>query len=210
MWGPAHLISAFWFEGYNGILTKCIHGSKEQGKELVNTIQLIQGILILKARSQSVTTRTRDLSTRLLNKVKRIRFDANQQALFSNCNIVQPVSAYYRASINREIFTSKNYRRQEKRNNYTVCYSNISGDKLYGEILYFCESSSDKIALVKQFVIEHTRMFIHDDSHFAINHIIPVRESDTTVIVPLENILFKVIRAGSFVCIRPNKLEVNL
>ena len=44
LWGPVFLNSAFWFEGYNGILTRCIHGSKEQGKELVNTIQLIQGV----------------------------------------------------------------------------------------------------------------------------------------------------------------------
>ena len=122
LWGPAQCIAAFRFEGYNGILCKCIHGSKEQGKELVNTIQLIQGIQILKAQCQFTKSGVQD-NTAFMNKVKKVRFNANQKSLISDSDL-QPVSTYYRGSRNKEVFTCKNYKRQEKRNNYTVCFNN--------------------------------------------------------------------------------------
>lgn len=123
---------------------------------------------------------------------------------------------YFRAKINREVFTSSIYLRQKRRNNYTVCFGREAGEKEYGEILSFVcsgnpvEEESKKFAFVKCFKIDHLKMFVHTESKFVIRHIIPIVESENVILVPLENIVCKVIRVGNYVCLRPNNVEVNL
>ena len=72
------------------------------------------------------------------------------------------------------------------------------------------EEESKKFAFVKCFKIDHIKMFVHTESQFVIRHIIPIVESENVILVPLENIVCKVIRVGNYVCLRPNNVEVNL
>ncbi|KAK3925992.1 3-oxosteroid 1-dehydrogenase [Frankliniella fusca] len=48
--GPLHCNSAFMFESFNGTLAKFIHGTKNQGKELVNNIRIAFGVEAVRAR----------------------------------------------------------------------------------------------------------------------------------------------------------------
>lgn len=47
-WGPLWATSAFLFENYNGFLSKSVHGTKHQGKELMRNLIIAQGVLALK------------------------------------------------------------------------------------------------------------------------------------------------------------------
>ena len=210
-WGVLSCNSAFMFESFNGSLAKCIHGTKNQGKELMNTIRLIQGVQILKSRISTANPTMKRFE--LKNVIKDFYFTEDQLKILAASNLCRPSVVYYRAFIGREIFTSKVYLRQVKRNNFTVCFNQSSGVKAYGEVLVYFESASninEKIALVKCFKIDHIRMFHHLEAQFVVQHIIPIKKSDVLQLVPLQNIVCKVIRVGKFVCLRPNKLEVNL
>lgn len=49
-WGPLRGTSAFAFENYNGFIAKCVHGKKHFAQEIVNNVQIAQGIQLLKNR----------------------------------------------------------------------------------------------------------------------------------------------------------------
>lgn len=66
-----------------------------------------------------------------------------------------------------------------------------------------------RVAFVRCFRVDLSRVFCHD-SGFVVKHIIPLKETSEIQLVPTTNLLFKVIRVGSYVCLRPNKYEVNL
>lgn len=147
----------------------------------------------------------------LRNTARKFKVHSHQKALFSASGLQKPISLYKRAVLNNEVFTSRIYSRQEKRNNYTVCFSNQEGLKGYGEIVLFCEGScGKKNALVHKFEIEHLRTFRHIESGIVLKHIVPVRLSKTEIVISLDQINHKVIRVGTYVCLRPNSYEVNL
>jgi len=116
-----------------------------------------------------------------------------------------------RRGIRSTRYTSVFYSRQVEKNNFTVCYVNSQGIKHYGEISCFYQTSDGtKMVLVNSFDIEHLRCFRHSEARVLVNHIIPVKISDSIALIPVENIMFKVIRVGTYVCCQPNKVEVNL
>jgi hypothetical protein len=212
-WGPPCYISAFKFEDFNGFLSQRIKGSKYQGKELINTLHLAQGVEILRARvNRGCTQHSVDMQNviELRNKCMKYKFSHAQKLQLSASNM-KHVIVYYRAVIKKEIYTSKVYNRQKKRNNYTVCFT-YSGTKSYGDILCFCESSDGqtKMVFVNTFQVEHMRTFIHPATNIVAKHIIPIKETDNVILLPVYSILFKVIRVSNFICIRPNTYEVNL
>ena len=47
-WGPLWATSAFPFENFNGMLGNMIHGSKNEGEELMKQIFLAQGVQMLR------------------------------------------------------------------------------------------------------------------------------------------------------------------
>ena len=209
-WGPLGCNSAFPLENLNGIIAGLIHGKRYQGKELSNTIRLIQSVQALKARTVE-EGQQRITVVEFCNVVKNFKFSSEQQALISNLNVNGPFTAYYRVKIGSQKYTTLTYKRQVKRNNFTVCYTD-SGSNKYGEIvcLFEDDASTVKMAFIRCFLIDHLRTFFHSETRFVVKHLIPVTESEELVLVPISNIQHKVIRAGNFVCLRPNKYEVNL
>lgn len=208
--GPAWN-SAFQFESFNGTLAEFIHGSKHQGKELVNSVRLAFGVEILRLRCCPESNSAFSFAVEFRNRVKHFTFNDEEKSLLSACKLMTPIKIYYRAVIKREIFTSRIYQRQKRRNNFTICYVNSSGVKEFGQIKCFCESSDNqKLALVEPFSVDHLRVFSHSETNFVIKHIIPVIQTNRIDLIKLSAILFKVIRVSSFVVLRPNRHEVNL
>lgn len=210
-WGPAFCTSAFYWESFNGCLSKFIHGSKNQAQELINNIKLSLGVQVLKARVGSKRLR-RETKFEFRSKFSSSILDRKDKMLLSEANLDLPVKVFGRAEIEKDVYTSLIYGRQKKRNNFSICFIRKSGgDKEYGEIKCFCESSTGvQTALVRPFQIEHLKMFTHNASMVVVTHIIPIKVTNELVLIPIENISFKVIRVGDFVCLRPNTIEVNL
>jgi hypothetical protein len=208
-WGPCFCNAAFQWENFNGDLQARIHGSKNQGIELVNTIQLCQGTQILKARCD----RRQHLGqssyvVRFHNKMKYLKLTTSQSNMLSEMDVI-PLSGFYRAEKAGQFYTCNKYKRQQKRNNYTICYEHSECYE-YGEIEFFIEcSDGKKFAFINCFEVDHHRMLLHD-SGFVVEHLIPIKQSKNIKLICLDQILFKVIRVGDFVCLRPNKHEVNL
>lgn len=212
-WGPLWSNSAFGWENFNGLLSQCIHGSKNQGKELISTIMLHLGVQILKARCETKNKATGE-KYELSDKVKKFKLVTQHKQLLDNFNL-KLECVYFRASVNGVMYTSNIYLRQEVRNNYTVCFKNAAGFKTYGEINCFvkvvtADGTCRTGCFVDCFVIEHLRMFTHTESKVVVRHLIPIKESGVKELIPLECIKYKVMRVQDFVCERPNTYEVNL
>lgn len=113
--------------------------------------------------------------------------------------------------VGHQVYTCSIYKRQKKRNNYTVCYFNeTTQQEEYGEIKYFCEASDSRVALVEQFNVDHLRCFTHTDSAMVVKHIVPISKSNKIHIIQMSAIRFKVIRVCDYLCLRPNRYEVHL
>ncbi|KAK3908005.1 Nonribosomal peptide synthetase lcsA [Frankliniella fusca] len=210
-YGPLHTNSAFMFESFNGTLSKYIHGTKNQGQELVNNIRIAFGVEVLRTRSVLGTAASQH-SIDFRNPIRNFDFSEDMEILSSSGVDKEPLTAFYRAQIKHETFTCSLYSKQKKRNNYTVCFmSSQSETKAYGTIKYFCKSADNKqVALVQRMDVDHLNSFCHEESGFVIKHIIPVVTTNRMEVVDINAILFKVIRVANYVCLRPNKYEYNL
>ena len=188
--GPLFSNNAFFWEDFNGSLSERIHGTKNQAIELVKTIQLFQGVQILKARVEN--KRISEVGcARFLTKIPSFKMTNVQRNLLAESNL-ELREVFYRAEIFGEVFTCNTYERQSEKNNFTISYTDSStGSKRYGEIHCFFEcTGGEKMAFVDCFVIEHLKMFCHE-SGVVVKHIIPIRRSEEIHFVPLQNILSK-------------------
>ena len=69
-WGGLWSNSAFGFESFNGIISKMIHGSKNEGRELLNQLYLAQGAQMLRNKIIGDAERSRIRgSVQVLGKV---------------------------------------------------------------------------------------------------------------------------------------------
>ncbi|KAE8741821.1 hypothetical protein FOCC_FOCC012653 [Frankliniella occidentalis] len=128
--GPLWCHSAFQFESFNGILVKFIHSSHHQAQELVNNIRLAFGVAALEGRVKKNNI-SKSKTIEFKNRVISCRFTNAEEALFTlefgeaACKI----KVFYRAKVGNEVYTTTIYKRQKKRNNYTICYFNRSTQK---------------------------------------------------------------------------------
>jgi len=197
------------FESFNGNLSKCIHGTKNQSKELTNTIQLFVGTQVLKAcvtiRHVTAVNAVSFFSSFNVNSFSDI------EEVLSRAELGKPVKGFYRATIKGEIYSCNLYNRQCKRNDCTVCFQDSDGSTQYGEIVTFiemCEGS--KMMLLNCFEVEPARSVFHETSGTVIHHVIPIKDCSALKALPVECLQFKVIRVNDFLCLRPNAVEVNL
>jgi len=214
LYGPLWASSAFKLESLNGDLRNCIHGTKNQAQELVNTLTLFQGIQVLKARVAAKNICADTLIDKNViefrNRVKLNKVNEKMRSVLSSCP-EQFRRLFYRAVIKGETYTSVIYSRQVQRNNYTVCYINSDKAIEYGEIFFFGESvTGEKKVFVNSFAVEHLRTFRHTETQTVIKHVIPVKLTDRVAVIPADNILFKVIRVCAYICLQPNNKEIVL
>ncbi|KAE8740223.1 hypothetical protein FOCC_FOCC014275 [Frankliniella occidentalis] len=208
--GPLWCNSAFQLESFNGSLRQFIHGTKNQGQELINNVKLACGVQILRLRV-ATNSALHQSNVTLRNQIQGFKFNEKEILSIEPLQLKKPIRVFYRAVFGKTVYTSYIYTRQKRRNNFTVCFTNTPGAKDFGMVKCFLEDSENvKAAIVKKFSVEHTRVFCHDRTNTLISHVIPINETKEFVAVPIKNILYKVLRAGDFVCCRPNSYEVNL
>ena len=66
------------------------------------------------------------------------------------------------------------------------------------------------MALVESFQVNHLKCFQHKDTRLVLKHILPVEKTEDVHLVEINKLLFKVIKVEDYICLRPNKHEVNL
>lgn len=211
--GPLWSNSTFQLENFNGTLAGFIHGTRNIGKELVNNVRLAFGVEVLQARVNEYRSSNNEQSAvvEFRNKVRHYRFTDQEELLLSSNKINKTsVQLFFRAKTRNQCFTCSIYTRQKKRNNFTVCYLNSSNEKVYGQIKLFLKYDNVNMALVEPFTVNHCRSFQHTDSGLVIKHLIPIEKTTDIHLVEIGRLLFKVLRVEDFICIRPNRFEVNL
>ena len=208
-WGPLWSTSAFLFESFNGVLSKMIHGSKNEGKELVNQIFLAQAVQMLRnvvnegtyeSSIGGIKIHGRHLSARCLTPVESLclkDFDTRSVRFFG------------RVSVGRELYSSEEYEKDKKRNNSWVeCVH--GGRKHFGRINVFCTLENRVLCFVSVLKVVHSKFFFHKASLIRLKHIIPVEPTEEIICCDVHDIKRKLIQVGSFLCERPNVVERNL
>ncbi|KAK3923182.1 Serine/threonine-protein kinase TEL1 [Frankliniella fusca] len=202
-WGPLWSTSAFDFENYNGFITSHVHGTKHLGKELLNNIKIIQSLTVLENSLQGMPRAT---SSKIrFGSVVDIQLSPVERNFLSSRNITEFV-IYDRVKTEFDIFTSREYDRARKRANSFVEFD----VRKYGEILHFVETLGEVFCLIAVFKIRHNNIFFLEDSLYQLRHLLPVTYSNDLTVIPVSSIITKVIKAGNYLCLRPNHYEVNL
>ncbi|KAK3907759.1 ATP synthase subunit alpha, chloroplastic [Frankliniella fusca] len=204
-WGPLWATSAFDFETFNGFITSHVHGTKHLDKELLNNIKIIQSLTVLE-RSLPEVARSKGVNGIQVGSV------VDAELLFSETMFLQQEGIdnfvlYERIKTEFDIFTSRLYDSRRKKANSFVQF-NVNQ---FGEILHFVKvHSGDILCLISVFKTKHIDIFYLEDSLYQLRHILPVEYSNTLALVPVSSIVTKVIKAGNYLCLRPNHYEVNL
>lgn len=217
-WGNLWSTSAFIFESFNGYISSHIHGTKHLGKEFVNHVKITQSVAILEnivnAHPAGFSQTNIPTITEFLGKpISVLSLDNIQQAALIQANL-GVFELHIRAKIKSVIYTSKIYDQNYKRANSFIQFHDQSNDDVsfqYGEILVFVRGANGGLwCLVKVFKIVHVDLFVHEKSRYIIRHLLPVSESETLLVLPVHQIVTKVLKVGSYLGLRPNSYEVNL
>ena len=212
-WGPMWAIGDWNFESFNGILACIIHGSKHQAKELIINLRIAQGVQLLRNQVAGHTeTVCKNFNIAFSNKPQAFSFTASDLALFAMSNVnPNDVTVFSRVTINRKVFSSVIYARQTKRNNSTVAVEVSAGSRQYGVIRCFLEHEDGRsMAILNLYKVNHLKTFFHKETMIRVSHIIPVEITEDFILISIQQILFKVIQVGHFVCLFPNQFEIYM
>ena len=206
-WGNLSLNSAFMFESYNCVISRMIHGTKHKGKELVENLKVAMGHMALKGRSFQKGECTNVLG----EEVEGFPL-SDSDLLFIREVSCDPFKIFLRVKVGKNVYSSRTYDDNVKRCNSFVSVK-YNGEVKVAEIVGFVQySSREKIwCLVDEYGIDHTRFFVHAETRFQINHVIPIFEApQRRFFVPVDNLQDKLIKVNNYVCVRPNTVEVVL
>ncbi|KAK3932924.1 LOW QUALITY PROTEIN: Ribose-phosphate pyrophosphokinase [Frankliniella fusca] len=201
-WGCLWSNAAFNFEDMNGTLSDMIHGSKNEGRELLNQMSPAQGNQILKNKIVNDTIRRSVREKPLPYILSDLEKNIIRQLHFN----VEDVNCFGRISVGRETFLSSEYDKNFKRQNSYVEVKH-GNRKICWRISVFCECDDSILRIV--FVFKST-FFFHRASLTRIGHIIPVENSADIIVCEVGDIIRKFIKVGDYLCCRPNSIERNL
>ncbi|KAE8738067.1 hypothetical protein FOCC_FOCC016463 [Frankliniella occidentalis] len=203
-WGPLWATSAFDFESYNGFITSHVHGTKHLGKELLNNIKIIQSLTVLENSLERLGRPK--VKVQLGAAVDVELLPSEKKLLEENC--ISDYCVYDRIKTDSDIFTSRMYDQHRKRANSLVEFD----VNKFGEILHLLRdrASGEILCLISVFKIKHIDIFFLEDSFYQLRHLLPIEDSNLLTLVPVSSIITKVIKAGNYLCLRPNHYEVNL
>lgn len=213
-WGPLSGSSAFTFENYNGFIAKKVHGTKNLSEEIANQIIIAQGIGILKnSLNQNndnfkITELVKNYQT-LGKEINNITLsDLENQLLDSRDIIKKNVHIYARVNINKENYTSDIYK-EIKANSHNVQIITVNNFNIYGIIKLFFEYEDDLYFILQKYVIDHTRIFMHNATNIKVKHIKPVILTEESLLFKLKDLQYisQLIKVGDFLCKRPNSLK---
>ncbi|KAK3926431.1 hypothetical protein KUF71_014648 [Frankliniella fusca] len=123
-----------------------------------------------------------------------------------------PEIPYWLIKLKSVVYTSMYYDKNVRRANSFVQFKSINGEIAFGEILHFIKDlfSQEIFALINLFKIDHINLFFLEESLYKVKHLLPVVDSGKIIIVPVSNLITKLIKATQYICLRPNPYEVNL
>lgn len=216
-WGNLQVTSAFDFEKYNGFIVSHVHGTKHIGKEFLNNIKIIQSVIVFEGMVNAakflVQNRLPDFEICGQPLSKEQLSNAELHAISSE-NIVL-FKLYGRVKVKSVLHTSKHYDQDKKRSNSYVQFQVVNSEEgilEYGQILYFAEDLENRkvVCIIQKFNVIHTKILFHLETRAKMRHLVPVEDSGEIAVLPIGCIVTKVIKAGCYLCLRPNSLEVNL
>lgn len=216
-WGPLWATSAFPFENYNNFLANCVHGTKHLGQEMINNIRRAQAVQSLKFQYEYDKHTSNNIGQMLENyqlfnviKTVQCKSDAEIKLIESLGLRFEDLIFYSRAKINNLIYTSQIYK-TIRTNSYTV-QVNINDNIVYGIIRYFLKIENNVCFILHCFSVEHTKIFIHQETNTKVKHILPIKEEDKFIFIKVRDIKFisHLIRVGNYICKRPNELKKTM
>jgi hypothetical protein len=165
-WGPLWATSAFVFETGNGSLLNLVHGTQNVGMQLVNTIQLINGLNLLDKKMPS--TFDRQIQTCVLGTSCKVNISAYERLAIQNLLGIDistvPLLVYKRCCIKGGSYKSMVYKRDSRRNTYTISYQNpVGAGKMFGAIKFFVSVLNKIVCIVKHFNVGNN-MFVHRET----------------------------------------------
>jgi len=159
-WGPVWSNSAFAFESFIGTLAKMIHGPKHIGKELINKLQITQGLQILSNKKEIQTNLTSD--SYLGKSIQSFKFTEHERYLLDSADIlVTNINVFARAKIKDQIYTSLLYK---KINTISYCVRCRVAENfvVFGSIKCFLTSPEHGILFILEpFEIDQARIMFH-------------------------------------------------
>lgn len=218
-WGPLWAWSAFAFESYNGQLTRLTHGTKHIGPELLNKLQLIRGLQILKHRIDERTKTSRvPIIPRLENDyvkgTHRLNIklhDIEREMLISKGLLdISHCKIYLRSIIRGEEYTSLSYK-DTTTNSFTVFIKKQDNSSFYGMIRFFF-LVEDLCFTVQNLSVQHSKFISQNETQITINHIIPIKEVNEFTFINVREVkeMYHVIRVLNYVVKRPNLFKKNM
>ena len=215
-WGPLHLTSTFLFEGFNGILSKLIHGTNFIGQEIVNNLLIAKGIKILENKIDTARNNEnihKD-DTILGKNIIYENISETESNLLSFLEIDVKTQIFSRAFIKNEIYISKAYK-EIKTNSFNVEILLKNDVKILGSITFYFQTANNPIDdfrfIIQQFSILHDKIFYQNECMVKVKHILPIEESNNYIVVNVKDIKYirKLIRVRNYVC-KPLSSSIRL
>ncbi|KAE8738723.1 hypothetical protein FOCC_FOCC015789 [Frankliniella occidentalis] len=210
-WGALWSHSTFLFEDFNGVITRNLHGTVNISEEFTNVLSRHIANATLK---NYLTVAQDESSTNPALKGKEFYYTLSQRELVLlrqySPNTEQRIPIHGRVQRGNTIFTTISYNAEHTTNNKTIVFKSDENTKVFGTLQFFYNNGGQILAFIKALDVDNDSRFKHLDTGFCVRHIVPILETEDICVVPLENILSKVIRLGNYVCVPPNKFERNL
>ena len=185
-WGNLFSSSAFLYEDFNGFLSSMVHGSKNIQPELAKNLNLYNGY---KALKDNIRDSEKNSNVMVFDKQCDVLFDDKEINLFKKYNLqLDSLKIYSRSKFKNFIYTSKMYK-QLSTNSYTVEVTLKNEKIVYGEIKFFFSHEDENFIMINPFYIETSKM-IYTPLKLKIEHTIPVKETDLTMIVKFSEIQY--------------------
>jgi pyridoxine 5'-phosphate synthase PdxJ len=118
-----------------------------------------------------------------------IYFNRYYHILWYKNTLPETSLVYQRCTIKGSLYKSMMYRRDIKRNSYTISYRNSDGKRVFGEIKYFVAVKGKIVCIVKTFNVGHN-FFVHRESTKKLEHIIPVTETNIVHAIYSDSVFF--------------------
>lgn len=207
-WGPVWSNSAYAFESFIGILAKMIHGSKHIGKELVNKLQIIQGLQVMSNRNEIQATLS---SNSCLGKsIQSFKFTEHEKYLLDSADVlVINVNVFARAKIKGQIYTSLLYKKINTVS-YCVRCRVAENSVVFGAIKFFLTSPERGMFFVLEpFEIDQGKILFHQVTQTKVDHILPIKEGGPSILLHVTNIIsmMKVLLINDYICIVPKTIR---
>ncbi|KAK3921082.1 Baculoviral IAP repeat-containing protein 1a [Frankliniella fusca] len=204
-YGPLFANSAFPFEDINGLIAKRTHGCNQMDAEIVNNIRICQGIQMLRnivnQQSDENPTGTSGI-VELLGSA--IDFDLSPE-IRAFIGEGEYYRVYSRAKIGYNTYSSKQYK-VLKSSNFFITWKEQECAH-YGSIQYFVKSTNETFVCVQEFRVDQLRTIYNHETLRCITHLVPVLETDNTILKNIDDISASVVKVGKiadYVFKRPN------